>query len=221
MEAGQLRFAWVIGTTWLQAMAASGELAAAFRRRTRESPHQIAAATREAAVAALTARVDAGGMVVIDQDIYLPELIGSEFADLVLPAAGWGESDFARCNGERRLRLYSKICDPPGEAQPDWWIVSRFAQRMGFEGYDWNEPNDVFEQAARFGRKDILNYHPLVVYARWLGGARARDIMLTLASGMAGTPMPSYLESGLTTDELWSLAHYVESLVGERSAGSE
>ena len=58
---------------------------------------------------------------------------------------------------------------------------------------------------------------PATCYKR---GARARDIMLTLASGLAGTPMPSYLDSGLTTDELWSLSYYVESLVGERSAAS-
>ena len=59
---------------------------------------------------------------------------------------------------------------------------------------------------------------PATYYKR---GARARDIMLTLASGLAGTPMPSYFESGLTSDELWSLAYYVESLVGERGTGSE
>jgi arsenite oxidase large subunit len=188
VEAGQLRFAWVIGTTWLQAMAASGELAAAFRRRTRGSAHQISRADRQEAVAGLTARIDDGGMVVVHQDIYLRELIGTELADLVLPAAGWGESDFTRCNGERRLRLYSKFCDPPGDAKPDWWIISRFAQRMGFEGYDWKDANDVFEQAARFGRTDVLNYHPLVVYAKRLG-RRAHDLLRDMGTRGIQTPV--------------------------------
>lgn len=49
---GQLRFAWVFGTTWIGAMAAT-----------------------------------------------------------------WGEADFTRCNGERRLRLYKRFCDAPGQAQ--------------------------------------------------------------------------------------------------------
>ncbi len=169
VEAGHLRFAWVIGTTWCQAMAASEELMGTFRRLTRGSEHQISSADQEHAAAVLKQRADAGGMVVVDQDIYLRKPMGSEFADLVLPAATWGEEDFTRCNGERRLRLYSKFCDPPGEAKPDWWIISRFAQKMGFADYDWNDSNDVFEQAARSGRKNILNYHPLVVYAQQMG----------------------------------------------------
>jgi cytochrome c oxidase cbb3-type subunit 2 len=53
---------------------------------------------------------------------------------------------------------------------------------------------------------------PAIYYKR---GPRAPDIMQTLTSGLSGTPMPSYLESGLTLEELWSLAYYVESLVGE------
>ena len=54
---------------------------------------------------------------------------------------------------------------------------------------------------------------PAIYYKR---GARAEDVMDTLVSGIGGTPMPSYFESGLTLDELWSLARYVESLVGTR-----
>ena len=87
----------------------------------------------------------------------------------MLPAATWGEEDFTRCNGERRLRLYSKFCDAPGEAKPDWWIIAQFAKAMGFKDYDWKNSNDVFEQAARSGRKGVLNYHPLVQYAKKCG----------------------------------------------------
>ncbi len=54
---------------------------------------------------------------------------------------------------------------------------------------------------------------PAIYYKR---GAQADDVMDTLVSGIGGTPMPSYLDSGLTLDELWSLARYVESLVGTR-----
>jgi arsenite oxidase large subunit len=166
---GNVRFAWVIGTTWLQAMAGSQELMDAFNRLTRGNPHQIQSFDKEDAVRTLIQRADSGGMVVVDSDLYLIDPLGSQFADIVLPAAGWGEDDFTRCNGERRLRLYSKFFDPPGEARADWWAVAQFAKRMGFEGYDWKESNDIFEEAARFGRGSVLNYHPLVVRAKEQG----------------------------------------------------
>lgn len=188
VESGHLRFAYVIGTTWCQAMAASQELADAFRRSTRGNPHQITTAKREESVAALKRRVDSGGMVIVDQDIYLREPIGGEFADIVLPAATWGECDFTRCNGERRLRLYSKFCDAPGEAQPDWWIISRFAQKMGFKDYDWKDSNDVFEKAARSGRGGVLNYHPLVVYAKKMG-VRAHELLREMGTRGIQTPI--------------------------------
>jgi mono/diheme cytochrome c family protein len=42
-------------------------------------------------------------------------------------------------------------------------------------------------------------------------GSTARDIYTTLATGLDGTPMPSY-EAALSEEELWALAHYVASL---------
>lgn len=42
-------------------------------------------------------------------------------------------------------------------------------------------------------------------------GSTARDIYMTLATGLDGTPMPSY-EASLSQEELWALAHYVASL---------
>ena len=56
-------------------------------------------------------------MVLVQQEIYTNAL--TDFPDLVLPASPWGEADYARMQGERRLRIYSKIMDPPGEAKPD------------------------------------------------------------------------------------------------------
>ena len=108
VEAGQVRFAWVIGTTWINAMAASQELYETFLGMTRRNEHQVSTTDVDEAAATLIARADSGGMVIVDQDIYLQSPIADELSDIVLPAAGWGENDFTRCNGERRLRLYSK-----------------------------------------------------------------------------------------------------------------
>lgn len=188
VEAGNLRFAWVIGTTWCQAMAASQEMMDRFRQLTRENEHQITSNDLASARETLVKRVDSGGMVVVHQDIYHREPIGTEFADIVLPAATWGEDDFSRCNGERRLRLYSKFCDPPGEAKSDWWIIAQFARKMGFADYDWKDSNDVFEQAARFGRKGILNYQPLVDYA-CRAGMRGHELLRKLGTHGIQTPV--------------------------------
>ncbi len=137
LEAGNIRYAWVIGTTWIQAMGASDEFHRRFVELTCGNPHQVQSSNVQDAIDTLIRRADSGGMVVVDQDIYLRNPIGEELADLVLPAATWGESDFSRCNGERRLRLYSGFYDPPGDAKPDWWIIAQFGKKMGYEGYDW------------------------------------------------------------------------------------
>ena len=185
---GNVRFAWVIGTTWLQAMAGSQGLIDTFADLTRANPHQIASFEPRAAIEALVRRADSGGMVVVDQDIYPVDPIGTQFADLVLPAAGWGEEDFTRCNGERRLRLYSKFYDPPGEAKPDWWIVAGFARAMGLRGFDWKDSNEIFEESARFGRGDVLNYYPLVAKAK-KEGRRAHDLLRELGTQGIQTPI--------------------------------
>jgi arsenite oxidase large subunit len=188
LEAGKLRFLWVIGTTWFQAMAATQELADRVRQMTTQSPHQPQNLDRAHILDTWKKRAQSGGMVVVNQDIYLRKPIGSVIADLVLPAATWGEDDFTRCNGERRLRLYSKFCDPPGEAKPDWWIISQVAQKMGFQDYAWKNSNEVFEQAARAGRKSILNYHPLVEYARE-AKLKAHELLRSLGTHGIQTPI--------------------------------
>lgn len=188
---GQVRFAWVIGTTWIAAMMASQALSDKFFELTRKSPHQITNLDRAAIFEVLKARVDAGGMVVVDSDIYPCVPIGTEIADIVLPAATWGEDNFTRCNSERRLRLYSKFYDAPGEAKPDWWAIQKFAQKMGFDKdgeYQWKEANDVFEEAARFGRTGVLNYHPLVIKAQ-KQGIKAQELLRSYGTDGIQTPI--------------------------------
>ena len=166
---GHVRFTWVFGTTWFAAMMASQELQDAVHGMTRGNPHQVSNLDRQAVFETFKKRVDSGGMVLVDSDIYPVEPLNTQLADIVLPAATWGEENFTRCNSERRLRLYSKFYDAPGEAKPDWWAVQKFAQKMGFTGYDWKTSNDVFEESARFGRGTVLNYHPLVEKAKQSG----------------------------------------------------
>ena len=187
----QVKFTWVFGTTWVAAMMASQALGDKLQSLTRGNPHQISNLDRKAIFEVLKKRVDSGGMVMVDSDIYPCVPVGTEFADIVLPAATWGEDNYTRCNSERRLRLYSKFYDAPGDAKPDWWAVQKFAQKMGYDkdgGYNWKNSNDVFEEAARFGRNGVLNYHPLVVKAKE-SGVPAQELLRTYGTEGIQTPI--------------------------------
>ena len=193
IENGHVRFAYAIGTTWLGAMTASQAFMETFNRLTRLNPHQVQEVDKMAAVETLKRRADSGGMVVVHQDIYLRNPLSTVYADLILPAATWGEENFSRANGERRIRLYSKFYDPPGEAKPDWWIVAQIAKKMGMKGFDWRNSNDVFEEAARASRGRRTNYHPLV----WLAkrkGLKGHDLLRTY--GTTGIQAPIRYERG-------------------------
>lgn len=191
LMAGEIKFAWVFGTTWVAAMMASDALGSKMKQMTVDSPHQITSLDRAAIFEVLKQRVDAGGMVMVDSDIYPCQPIGTDYADFVLPAATWGEDDLTRCNSERRLRLYAKFYDAPGEARPDWWAVAKFADKMGYTAdgsYNWQSSNDVFEEAARFGRGGVLNYQPLVVKAKEMG-VKGHELLRTMGTTGIQTPI--------------------------------
>ena len=53
------------------------------------------------------------------------------FADLLLPAATWGEKDGTVTNSERRISRVRAAVAPPGEARADWRIARDFALVLG------------------------------------------------------------------------------------------
>lgn len=53
-----------------------------------------------------------------------------QFADLLLPAATWGEKEGTVTNSERRITRVRQAVTPPGMARPDWEIVVDFAHRL-------------------------------------------------------------------------------------------
>ncbi len=77
-------------------------------------------------------------------DLFMTET--AEFADVVFPATGFGETDGTQTNTERRVQRMRKAVPPPGEAKPDWWIISRLAQRMNFKGFDYSGADEVFNE---------------------------------------------------------------------------
>lgn len=188
-ESGHVRFAWVVGTTWPTAMAGSQAHMETLNSLTRGNPHQVTRLEESGVIETLRKRADSGGMVVVDQDIYLRDPIGAKYADIVLPAATWGEEDFTRANGERRIRLYQKFCDPPGEAKPDWWIVARWAKKMGFEGYDWKNANEIFEEAARHSRGRQDNNYDALVWMAKKKGMKAHELLRRFGTTGIQTPI--------------------------------
>jgi assimilatory nitrate reductase catalytic subunit len=70
-------------------------------------------------------------------------------AHVLLPAQAWGEKSGTVTNSERRISRQRAFLSPPGEASPDWWIVSEVAKRLGFAAaFDFASAADVFREHA-------------------------------------------------------------------------
>jgi ferredoxin-nitrate reductase len=83
--------------------------------------------------------------LVVVQDAYHPTET-SRLADVVLPAAQWGEKEWTSTNSERMVGYSPKLFDPPGEALPDWQILARFATRLGLGGFGWTNASEVWDE---------------------------------------------------------------------------
>ncbi len=110
---------------------------------------------------------------VIVQDISCNS-ITRDYADVVLPAAGWAEKEGTMTNSDRRISYLSKVVDAPGEARPDSEIITDFAKRMGYKGFDYKSGSEIFTEHANLTEDtkiDIsgLSYDKLKEYgtAQW------------------------------------------------------
>ncbi|MEZ0109781.1 sulfite reductase (NADPH) flavoprotein alpha-component [Catenulispora sp. EB89] len=84
--------------------------------------------------------------LVITQDVFA-ETETTAYADVVLPATLWAESDGVMVNSERNLTLVQGVVDPPGEALPDWRLIARVACEMGFaDAFTYDSSEEVFEE---------------------------------------------------------------------------
>jgi len=71
------------------------------------------------------------------------------WADVLLPALGWGEKDGTVTNSERCISRQRAFLPAPGEARADWWALCEVARRMGFDGFDYDSPHAIFDEHAR------------------------------------------------------------------------
>ncbi|MDD9938205.1 MAG: nitrate reductase [Myxococcales bacterium] len=74
-----------------------------------------------------------------------------EHADLLLPAAGWGEKEGTFINSERRIGLVKQVSRAPGEALSDFRIFKLLAEAWGVGEMfrRWSSPEATFELLAR------------------------------------------------------------------------
>jgi assimilatory nitrate reductase catalytic subunit len=73
----------------------------------------------------------------------------TRYADAVLPAAGWGEKDGTVTNSERCISRQRAFRPPPGEARPDWWMLTEVARRMGWQtAFPYSQPAEIFREHA-------------------------------------------------------------------------
>jgi anaerobic selenocysteine-containing dehydrogenase len=85
----------------------------------------------------------------------------TELADLVLPAAIWGEKEGTYTNSERRVSKVNPAVRPPGEARSDFDIFLAVAEELGCRGElfpHWTEPVDAFEEWRRVSAGRLCDY---------------------------------------------------------------
>ncbi len=116
--------------------------------------------------------------LVITQDAFV-DTETNAYADIVLPAAMWTESDGVFVNSERDLTLLQAVVDALGDALPDWQLIAAVARELGYgEAFDYRSAEEIFEElraAANPGTGLRPARHQLCPAARVLGAvARGR-----------------------------------------------
>ena len=93
---------------------------------------------------AQTRRAFANAELVIAQDIFETET--TRMADYVLPAAQWIEKSGTMTNSERRVTRSVQLAEAPGQARPDWWIFSQVGQHMGYDGFEFEGVEAIWDE---------------------------------------------------------------------------
>ncbi len=109
--------------------------------------------------------VEQDNLFVVVQDAFLTETAAA--ADLVLPAAMWGEKTGTFTNTDRTVHIAHKAVEPPGEARSDFDILLDYARHMDFRDKDgtplikWADPESAFEAWKECSRGRPCDYSGL------------------------------------------------------------
>ena len=113
-------------------------------------------------------------LFLVVSDAFLTET--AALADVVLPAALWGEKVGTYTNHDRTVHLSERAVQPPGEAKPDLEIFLSYAAGLGLQDKDgqplvkWSTPEECFEAFKEVTRGRPCDYSGLS-YAKLRGGS--------------------------------------------------
>ena len=95
--------------------------------------------------------------LVVVQDAYHPTAT-SRLAHVILPAAQWSEKEGVMTNSERRVSYMPKLAEPPGEALPDWRILTLFARQLDFsEAFPYDSAEEIFSEFAALTENTVCD----------------------------------------------------------------
>ncbi len=73
----------------------------------------------------------------------------ARLADVLLPAAGWGEKSGTVTNSDRMISRQRAVLTPPGQARADWDILAAVGRRMGWaEAFSYESAAQIFREYA-------------------------------------------------------------------------
>ncbi|GIF19975.1 bifunctional reductase [Paractinoplanes tereljensis] len=108
--------------------------------------------------------------LVITQDAFA-ETETNAYADIVLPAAMWSETDGIMINSERTLTRVPAAVDAPGEALPDWKLIAMVAREMGFGSeFRYGSAEEILDEIKQFWNPQTGYDLRGVTYARLAEG---------------------------------------------------
>ena len=97
---------------------------------------------------AMREALDALELFVVSDNVLSNDTITAG-AQVLLPAAAWGEKDGTVTNSERCVSRQRAFLPLPGDARADWWIVAEVARRLGFaDAFAYRSAADVFREHA-------------------------------------------------------------------------
>jgi ferredoxin-nitrate reductase len=121
-EEGSIKMLWINGTNPLVSLPELGRLRNIFKK---------------------------SGLFIVVNDAFPTET--TQLADIVLPAALWGEKTGCFTNVDRTVHIAHQAIEPPGEARSDFDMFLDYARRMDFRDKDgaplikWTTPEEAFE----------------------------------------------------------------------------
>lgn len=79
-----------------------------------------------------------------------PDATIARAADVLLPSACRVEKDGTMTGTDRLISRQRRLFALPGEARPDWWIVTQVARAMGWhEAFHYERPAEIYREHAR------------------------------------------------------------------------